>query len=719
MSALGRHKGSLILVVLAAIAAIAYLLIDKGTVSTQEATRRGGQLLPAWRKAEISVIDLMRGGDHLRLERDVVADAGELDYRMSAPESGAPIDAEAVDRLLLALEFAKVERKLDAEPSQFGETLLSLQLTMGRVQYAFDLGGEAAVPAGAHYLRITRVEGAPQGMLGVYVVPAELVAELTVPLWEFRSKQIVPYLSIALASIEVQRDAHTLRLERIDPISFRVRANGVPALRASRKRIDRLWQALADSRIEYFPASALKIAAPRVVLRMQPQQGAPAELRYGEPCPEHPELIQVERIGTEPMMGCVPASVLDGFAIEPSDLLDQGLFALYFDELEELTATRGDERIELAREGAGFRQRGGQLLTTLPLENALRYLFEVTGAGSTASANTFVREASVRIGGGHGAPGGEGIEEEIELGTCNGVAACVHRRGDDGYVTLSARDMARIRPSLVWTKSDDVGAVRERPARIELVCEGAQSGATAGQRLERSNVEYIYEKPLQLPVDQARALELADRVRRIRASAWVTPSASEVDFGFHGCVIRAWDEQDAGPAFAIEIGAASGAELRFARLESRSEVFLVDAELEAAARRLYVQRALWASDEPIYQLRVSGAVRRQFYRVDGADGGTSRGVDGSADSAALAWVENLRADEVLHLGSPRPEERMNKPWLILEADGDDRTQHIYIQKNEHGGWARVMGVDATFQLEPARIEELERMFVTPADAGAP
>lgn len=696
-----RHAGTLALAVLAVAAVALYLVFDQGTVSSREATRRQGQLLPAWRRNDITLLDLTRGGEHLRLERDAVPDAGELDYRMTAPDAGSELDAEAVSRFLTALEFAKFERKLEAPPEAFGAVMVRVQIEMGKLAYTFELGGEAAVPEGAHYLRLSNAAGAAADVVGVYVVPSELVSELQVPLWEFRSKQIVPYLSIALASLEIERpSAPPLRLERIDPVSFRIQENH---LRASRVRIDRIWQALADSRIEYFPGALPVDTAPKVTVRMHPEQGEPATLTYGGACPDKPELIVVARAGRAPLVGCVPASVLEGFAITAADLTDQGLFALHLDELEELRATRGDESFELAREGASFRRRSPEPVlleggAASSLETALRFLFEVRG-NAAAGQPAFSAEASFRVVGGHGVPGGSGLTEEIELGTCNGVSACVHRKGDGAFVGVGARDLARLRPALAWMNDGALGAPEERAARVQLAC-------GAPQTLRQEGVGYVYETPPGAPIDHARALELVDRLRRVRAAGVLAPGPA-VDVGFGSCTLRAWPSVDGGAPFALELGAETASGLRFARVLGKSEIVLVDAELGAAAARVYLDRTFWNSEQPIEHLRIT---------VDKGSRVFVRDAD-AAYQPALGLFESLRADEVLHVGPPLPAERLQTPWLTAEARAGEHVRQLTVQKSEHGAVARIRGIDATYQLDAERMQAIERALQAAPDGG--
>lgn len=705
-----RHAVTLALPVLAILALAGYLLLDAGRVTSREAKRRDGQLLPAWRKADIERLSVRRPGRPSLLLTRNVADAGELDYRMDEPVAGAEIDAVVVDHLLTALEFAPVLRKLEAPPERFGEPVAQVEVAMGKIRIAFEVGGEAPFPAGAHYVRLVQADGADPAALGTYVVPQELVADLGLSAHDYRSKQIVPYLSIALDAVELQMQGPALRLERTDGVSFRIVSSGV---RASRRRMDVLWSALAETRIESFaetPAEEAALlaaaAAPIAVLTLVPDEGPPAVLRYGGACPGHPDRIVVQRTAPTPLLGCVPREAQDGLQTNAADLADRGLFALFSDELAELTATHGAVHFDLAREGGGFRRRAPdpKLLDhdeQASLDAALAFLFVENGV-LPATKPPFVPSATLRIVGGRGAPGGGELIEEVELGHCAGAAnaSCVRRTSDGAVLLVPSAAYVRLLPTPDWMRSANLGLPTERATRIDLDC-GVR------QVLVQDGVGYKLSMPAGLEVDEGRALELADYLRRFRASGFVDPGTDDdATFATTACRIGI-DAGDAG-SVALELGWNATRSFVLGRMRGAAGLFLADDELRALATRIYLRRTFWNDDGPIDQLTVLRGTARSIVQSDA-------GLDPRFEALA-----GFRAEDVVHLGPARPDEGFDRPQATFDARGGGTTRRLVVAAARSGTppLVRFSAVDATFSARPESLIELLRApAVALEDAG--
>lgn len=698
-----RHAVTLLLPILAALAVAGYFALDVGRITSREALRRDGQLLPAWRKGDIQRLSVRQPGRaSLVLARDV-ADAGDLDYRMDEPVEGAEIDAVVVDHLLTALEFAPVLRKLEAAPEQFGASIAQVEVAMGKVQLAFEVGGQAPFPAGAHYARLTRADGTGSAALGTYVVPAELVTDLTASAHDYRSKQIVPYLSIALDAVELRTRGLTLRLERTDGVSFRIVSSGV---RASRKRMDGLWAALAETRLESFgetdeerAALVAAVAAPRAVLTLFPEEGPAAVLRYGGECPGHPERVVVQRTAPTPLLGCVPREAQDGLDVREGALADRGLFALFPDELAELTATRGAVHFDLARDGSGFRRRAPDptLLDKdqqVSLDAALAFLF-VENAVLPTVKPTFAAEATLRIVGGRGAPGGGELVEVVELGRCDGVAHCARRASDGAVLLVPAAAYLRLMPTPDWMRSANLGLPTERAARIDLDC-------GTPQRLVQVDAGYKLELPTGFDLDQSRALELADALRRFRASGFVDPTADEnATFAATHCRIGFDGADDAGHV-ELELGWNAARAFVLGRVRGVPGLFLADDELRALATRIHVRRTFWNDEAAIEEITVQRGSARTFVRHDA-------GLDARFEALA-----GFRADDVIHLGPARPGDGFQHPQAIVDARRGATLRRLTVAPDRRGEPSRLRfsGVDATFSVGA---DALADMLRAPAD----
>lgn len=710
-----RHFTTVALSVAAVLALVVYVLVDRGRISSHEAKRREGQLLPAFRRADLTLVRVERPGlAALRLERDAAPDAGELDFRMLSPLADADIDAVTVDHLLTAFEYAPVVRKLDAEPSEFGVSSARVELAMGTVHYAFELGGLASTPADARYLRLTQATGAASDVVGTYVVPASFVNDLLVSAHDYRSKQIVPYLSIALAALEVNgAGVEGLRLERTSTISFRIQKTGA---RASRKRLDGIWAAMAETRIEAFaetPADETELAAavrdPAFVVIMEPEQGARAELRYGGPCPRHPELIVVQRTAPTPLLGCVPKEAKDGLSVRAETLADRGLFALFADEVAELSAERGRIELELAREGSGFRRRrpDPKLLDAneqTSFDAALSFLFAEQAGAVLGTKAAFERTAWLRVVGGRGAPGGGELTEQVELGTCavppNAALPCARRASGDTLL-LPAAAYQRALPTPDWMRSVDLGLPSERAARIDLDC-------GAAQRLVRSDAGYAYAAPAPGALDEGRALELADFLRRFRASGFVAADVEHAaDFARTHCRVALGQASPSSGEVALELGEDQAKSMLLGRVVGRPEVFLADPELRTMLSRVYLRRTFWNETEGIEQLTLQQGGQRTLV------------LRGDAGDSRLDAVSSFRATDVVHLGPARADEGFATPWLTVFARAGkvERGLRIAKEPTAAGALVRFDGVDATFSAAVDVLTPLLRSTSAAVDGG--
>jgi hypothetical protein len=88
-----------------------WLWVDRGTITDAERGKRPKNVLPAFRRDEVSRIEITKGAEKLVLARDVDRDA-DASWRMESPEAG-PADPNTVEQLSSAFEFATFVRKVD------------------------------------------------------------------------------------------------------------------------------------------------------------------------------------------------------------------------------------------------------------------------------------------------------------------------------------------------------------------------------------------------------------------------------------------------------------------------------------------------------------------------------------------------------------------------------------------------------------------------------
>ncbi len=685
-----------VLLVLAVALSLYAWFMDRGTVSDVEKNARSLHLFPVWRRAEISRIELRQNGTTLVLVRDAGAEAGELDFRVTSPVN-ADIDAAALDQLLSVLEHSNPVRKLDGEPSDFGAERLVGEVTMGKVTTRFVLGGPAPTPEGAAYFRI---DGKP------VVVARDFVTDITRSADVYREKTLVPYLSVALEALSIQSGPRALSLKRIDDLSFRIEGANV---RASRTTIDRLWLALADLRAESFvtvdEATALT-RDPAYVVRMTPTAPTqpPAELLIGGPCPGHPERVVLFRKAPLPVGACVPRVALENLGIDAETLADRGLFGMRPDELEDFASVAPGKRLDLARKGTGYRLRAPEDRDLAPAEaetfsRLLLELFKVQGTRVSPPPTLGAPLFSLDL---HRAEGKR--TEHVDVFTEG--AQVYAKRAVDGAVLAAPPTLVSLafpgpeayRPSAVW----DLGA---GPTGISLDC-------GTPQELTLAHGVWTGAGKTTFAVDHARVLELLDTLRRLRADLWfhgAIPLSAEsrcaVTLGFAG-----------KPALRLAVGPALLPGYVAAQVDG-GPFFAAPEDVGRALRRIYLDRVLIPDDAGIVS-----ATRRK-------DGKRSELFEDAGAETAQAWValRTFRADDVAHLGPPRPGEGFDKPveWTIelardrVPAPGGAGPRQVKLTigaRRDNMYYARYGHADATFLVDAARLGPL---LGEAADAGGP
>src|SRR5450631_1168030 len=96
---LPRHLGSIGLIV-AALALAAYVvLVDRDKVTDVERASRPKNVFPAFRREDLSRVEITTDKETLVFERDVADDAGDREWKMTAPRP-EKAEPDAVDRLM-------------------------------------------------------------------------------------------------------------------------------------------------------------------------------------------------------------------------------------------------------------------------------------------------------------------------------------------------------------------------------------------------------------------------------------------------------------------------------------------------------------------------------------------------------------------------------------------------------------------------------------------
>ena len=710
-----RRHGTSIALVAIALALGVWIWIDRGSITGNERAARVNDVLPAFRRDELSRIEIDKAKEKLVLARDVGGSAAggtprspndrdaDAAWRIESPAPGLA-DPNAVDQLLGALEFATYVRKVEpASAPTFDAPRASGSITMGKLVFRFALGGAAPSPEGAAYLKVDDV--------GVFVISKELADQLLKGADAYKSRTIVPYLSLDLSSIEVKSKDYDVVVDRSGELTFKLHDSG---LRASREALDKLWSALAEMRADTFVDADVK--DPEVTITMTPKDGRPrGVILVGGACPGHADDLVVVRTEPTRLAACAPRGILEGLGQSAADLADTRLFFAHEDEVEEiaLTSAAGDD-IELARKGSGWHARapfdrdlaGDEVDAANTLSSGI-VRAKGTSVAPIAPKDAFTLRAHVRV------HGGEMKDDElVDLGQDAKGDWVVHRLADHARLDVTLDVARRLEPRKSALKGRDVVQPALDPkdvSSLTLRCGTPQDLALdAGKKWSLAS-------PRGYVADQAAALDLVDQIAHLRADSWVA-DADDGSFGFAstacGVTLAA-----GGRNVTLTLGRDGETGLYAIVKDSAggtSPVFLEPRIFRDSLSRILIDRsalAVPASNASSIVLARAGAsveLRRVADKLVGPDAGLPTSVE-----AIRSALDALRADDVVHLGPPAPDEGFASPSLDVrattEGDGGEKTVHVrfgrdVLRKNQAMVFARIDGVDATFAVARERVD---------------
>ncbi|MDF2697837.1 MAG: hypothetical protein K0S65_6220 [Labilithrix sp.] len=696
-----RHATTIALFVLA-VALGVWLWLERDKVSEGERKRRENNVFTAWRREDLSRIEIAHEGETIVLERDAKADKP---WRMTSPRQER-VDQAAAERLTTTLEFATMVRKVGEDGALgFDAPRATGSLTMGPLVFRFTLGGVSPRPEGSGYFRVD--DGAP------FVASKELTDTLLASADTYRDRTVVPYLSLELARFEVKHPGGGFVVDRADERSFKVQGPGVLA---SRNALDKVWSALAEMRAEAFPKDAdaeRLVQNPRLTILMTPNEaGKPAgELVVGDVCPGHPDDVVVLRKQPTRVASCAPRGAMDALLeITPAALVDRRPFSFRHDEIEELRleslvgsdagvavpdAGGAPRVLELARRGSGFHQREPVDRDLTPEEaesaNELLARIEQDQADDVRPGGgpfTAVARARVRAG---------DHDEVVEVGAAEGASVTLRRVRDDARLVVSRAIARRLVPRATSTRPRVLLGEARRVKRVVLRCGTPQELADEGTGLKLV-------EPTGYETDGS-IVQLVDGLERGKVIAWVA-DANDGSFGLgpEGCRVILSFEDGNAPA-TVRFGAEGEGGL-YGTVDGRPEVFVAPLALHELAKRIYVSHA---------SLRVEPA-RIESVKV-AVRGKPVREQDPSTLAAAAGA---LFADRVSALGSSDvgPVD-VELQMALAEGGPPKRVVCGAPEITSSGKWRRCAtpGVKAVFEVRANLLDAFTQPAVT--DASAP
>ncbi len=688
MASLLRRHGTNLALAVVALGLVATLVLTRESVTTGERRDREGHVLEAFREPEVTRLEFMRteasgAKEHTILVRSKPEDSGLARWHFEAPYQEQADDAE-VDDYVNTLGFADIIRRVpeeDVDRAAFGLTAprLTLKVSMGEVEYQLSLGGPAVSPAGSVYLEIAG-RGAPAP--GVVLISSTLVTQLDRDASHFRGRDLVPYVSVALKTLELTGRGGTRTLVRPSGEraweGWRLEGGGP---RVNRKSLDHVLSQLADLNAESFlevkDAEAALAAAETVRIRMVPKKegSAVALLEVGGECPGGAPGTVALRREPDSLAGCVPTSVLEGLGTPAADLIDRLVFDFSPDEVEGLVVKAGSRRLELERRETGFLMRapeeglvdgaaGNQRLEELRdlrgelVEAPALAALGLAPAPGSVTLRVLGREASL-------------ITQEVKVSAPHEDGAVyVQRLADDAVLKLGREGARLLTPDATLVRAREVMSFDRRELH-RVIVEGPRG---AQELVVEEDGAFSLVKPPGLGHDAGLVTELVEHLASLRAERWV----SDEDDGSFGLAagstrvsveLSSNDPKAAPRKLGLILGGPAPGGF-YGRLTSERGVFVVPRAAGLSIESWLVDRSLLMIEpKEVERIELRRGEQRWVLRRDGERFTVEQGeLDASRAALIVEQLAVLASEGAVRVGAARPEEGFGKPLLSVDVE---------------------------------------------------
>lgn len=749
--------------VAATVVAGVWVFVDRGTPTTGEQSARAGMLLRVWRQDDVTRVTIVRASERTEIVRE-----GD-GWKLTAPRP-APADLIAVNSLLNAIGGARAERSVgtasEADRATFGLTKpratveiamkgVTLNLTLGATETAQSDGG-----APNSYLEVAPY-GDEKG--GVFVVAPEVARAIDRGAEAYRDPSLLAgRVSFSYAKIDVRtHDGGGVALARADHATWRV-TSGAPfvPVRADVDAVDGLLAAFAGLKADPFVPDATPVdVAQGGTIDLALVGGGTVSVAFGGACPANEKAVVVQLRVPETSTGCVPRIVVDRLAWPPSQYVDTHVFGLKFgalsmktSEIEAVKIEQGGKLLlDAERRGEGLHLRApddeqaqkdatdrwlakiaamhGELIAT-PNDESLAKL----GLSPPASVVTLRRRVDpLTLGSSDAGP--DEWEQVVEVGattkdeTVEPARAIVHvRRRDDGAILrLDAADVGPIASTAIL----ELRAPNLLDVSYETIVRMATTTTipeTIGWEVERATTTGAWSlvSPKSLGADAGAVSERAKTIAGLTCARW----AADRDDGSFGLSapratisLRRQLPNGADAAAPTDLSVDFGAPAPdgvYARAKGRDAICVVaEGTMFALLSPPFDRTAVSfdPTDAPTIVATKGNVKRGVTFDAesklwhDAPDAGAPMG-----DVAARAFadaIRSLRAETIVHLGTPTADEGLATPTLVLESfdASGKRNKRVTVGSLGKMGstviyFARVDGIDATYGVLRADVDKL-------------
>lgn len=729
-----KHLSAAVLAALAVASSVYVLVVDRGSLTSDELEARKNRLLPAWRNDDVTRIEVQLSPPGVDpssyvLERPAPGAAQRL-WSLTTDGITYPADEQIVDSIMFGFERSRVLREVpassvDREAFGLAAPRARFAITMGELSFVITIGVAPTSQEGLY----AEVEGR-----GVYVIRKADFEQMEAPADELRSRSVVPYMSTELDALWLDGEGGARKFERApwrggrgSGFRFADGSDGPKGKRVDGSRLDQVLVSLGKMQAEKFldKKSAEAASRPRVTITMIPKLGDNGVLEVGGECPSEPALTVVVRRSPGFLAVCAPKGILAALVRPAAEFEDDGMIGAAVDEISELSIVREDRALELARVGPGFLVRkpketqieadiGNQLLSDLVAARG-----DVAPADATLPAGPVTTLRVVSQG---GVPDNGVVPtrvEEIEIGAEQDGKHLVVRKEDGAKLWLGSAAYASLRPSDLLLRSTQI--VSRRTADIsELSIEHGGSRQALAQA--DPDLTLVEPKGEGLEADRAIVNRAMGALCNLQAVRWVSEDvlpAHALDAPRFVITAKLSEsESAAAETLTLKLGALADDGV-YASLSGQTGVFLVPRALEQAFERSFVARDVFRVDPASADsVEIEAGAEKALLTRDGRQ----LRWKGNSDARAAELEKELSLlDAMIAVGTGAPEKDygLDAPALKItvvprkNADDADQPKAVVLTFGAAGlfedvpvRYARRSGVDATYAVSNATVRRL-------------
>jgi len=740
-----RHATTIVLSVLAASAALYVFVIDRGTVTTQEADQRKRNIFPTWRVDDIERVTIERSGKTATLTRRAPDARGQRFWDVSFGDEKFGAEEQQVDQFLGTLEFSTYERvvepgSVDVRALGMDHPRLRVTVIMSGRTMVLTLGASASSPVGAVFAQLADGSNTRD-----YVLNKELAASLDLDPTQLRARRLIPFPATDIARMEFVTPTETFHLERVEPNSTEMRLAGPTKeakKRAQRRVVEELLTTLgrldAASFLPDDVADKSLNAASTITFVPKDSSQSRGVLAIGGACPDNPE--QVVAIQREPsrVSACITKEIADGLPKASEALVDRALFWGNVDEVEEIAITQSDKHLEIARKGTSFHQRVpvDRNVEASAGQSLLESLFALRASAVVVDADRSTLGLDKPVGTirltsllpARGEDGGDDERvEEIIVGPVRGDELAVSRGKEGAVLMLPATAMRDLFPSEVALRSLTVIDQPETVVRSLRIEQGDRV-----QRIERTaegGWKLVEPSGRGLAADIGLGSDIATTLFPLKAERFVA-TKDDGTFGFDkprfivDAQIGSKETGDRKLRLLIGAPTTSGA---FARLDGDDAVFVVPRAVETVLSQWLIDRAVFAFDlGEVVKVTVTQKDKSKKPLVLERTGEALTIAGAPAETDAAAQLRDVLTDlspySAVSVGAPRKEQGLDPPafTMVIErarrgADAHDskvdpeRTIRLAfgakdVFRGQEVVYVRREGIDATYVMARSKAQ---------------